>query len=137
MKILVALDPTGVSDKALSRAVDLAIKENAELSAILVALDMSGMGEFIPPETTDGLIKAAKEAAARAARFAEGKGLRMATEVVVSNSPKEAIVKALETGRHDLVVLGSRNLGGLDRFLLGSVAQAVAMGAPCSTLIVR
>jgi nucleotide-binding universal stress UspA family protein len=37
----------------------------------------------------------------------------------------------------DLIVIGSHGRKGLDRFLLGSVSEAVARHAPCSVQIVR
>jgi universal stress protein A len=37
----------------------------------------------------------------------------------------------------DLIILGSHGRRGVDRWLLGSVAEAVARHAPCSVEIVR
>ncbi|MEO6059363.1 MAG: universal stress protein [Candidatus Limnocylindria bacterium] len=42
-----------------------------------------------------------------------------------------------DSRRSDLIVTGSRGLGGLARILLGSVARNVAVHAPCSVLVVR
>jgi nucleotide-binding universal stress UspA family protein len=47
------------------------------------------------------------------------------------------LVRAAEEGHSDLIVVGSRGRGGLERLLLGSVARNVLFHAPCSVLIVR
>ena len=49
----------------------------------------------------------------------------------------EEILKAAKRSRADLIVVGSKGLTGLRRFLLGSVAHKVARHAPCSVLVVR
>ncbi len=49
----------------------------------------------------------------------------------------EEILKATKRPRADLVVVGSKGLTGLRRFLLGSVAHKVARNASCSVLVVR
>jgi nucleotide-binding universal stress UspA family protein len=49
----------------------------------------------------------------------------------------EEILRAIEEQPADLVVVGSRGLGGLSRFLLGSVSDRVARHAPCSVLLAR
>ncbi len=49
----------------------------------------------------------------------------------------EEILKAAKRFRSDLVVVGSKGLTGLRRFLLGSVAHKVARHASCSVMVVR
>jgi nucleotide-binding universal stress UspA family protein len=56
---------------------------------------------------------------------------------IVEGSPKQVILDEAETWEADLIVVGSHGRRGLDRFLLGSVSQAVALHAPCSVEIVR
>jgi len=51
--------------------------------------------------------------------------------------PLAEIVGALKKPPADLVVVGSRGLSGLGRFLLGSVSEGVLNSAPCSVLISR
>ncbi len=49
----------------------------------------------------------------------------------------EEIIKASRRIRADLVIMGSKGLTGLRRFLLGSVSHKVVRYAPCSVLVVR
>lgn len=47
------------------------------------------------------------------------------------------ILEEAEAFGADLIVVGSHGHGMLERFLLGSVSQAVALHASCSVEIVR
>ena len=49
---------------------------------------------------------------------------------------EEIVIKAEELGA-DLVVLGSRGLGGIRRALMGSVSESVVRNAHCTVLVVR
>ncbi|MEO8510540.1 MAG: universal stress protein [Chloroflexota bacterium] len=60
-----------------------------------------------------------------------------ATGHVRSGDPANEILRAVDELHSDLVVTGSRGLGGFERLLLGSVARNVLVHAPCSVLIVR
>ena len=51
--------------------------------------------------------------------------------------PADVILCVGEEESCDLIVLGSRGLGEVKRFLLGSVSDAVAHHAYCPVLIVR
>lgn len=52
-------------------------------------------------------------------------------------SAARGIQEVLEATAYDLVVLGSHGYRGVERFLLGSVAEATARHANCSVLVVR
>jgi len=51
--------------------------------------------------------------------------------------PDEEIVVLAEELGADLVVLGSRGLGGMRRTLIGSVSDSVVRHAHCPVLVVR
>lgn len=60
-----------------------------------------------------------------------------ATATVRAGDPSHEILSAAVHHGSDLIVTGSRGLGGLEQLLLGSVARNVLMHARCSVLIVR
>lgn len=70
-------------------------------------------------------------------RAGEQSGQLVLSTEVLEGSPKQAIVEEAERWAADLIVVGSHGYGRIERFLLGSVSQAVAAHAPCSVLIVR
>jgi hypothetical protein len=59
------------------------------------------------------------------------------SSVVQVGPPAAAIVARAGEGAHDLVVMGSRGLGFLGSFLLGSVSRAVAIRSSVPVLIAR
>jgi nucleotide-binding universal stress UspA family protein len=56
-------------------------------------------------------------------------------EVIVESDAREAIVGMAREWEADLIAMGTRGLGAVARFFLGSVSLAVARQAPCSVLI--
>ena len=64
-------------------------------------------------------------------------GVPVETEFFLSGNVAEVIVDTAGDEGFDLIVMGSRGLGGLQHLMLGSVAEAVCRRAPCPVLIVR
>jgi nucleotide-binding universal stress UspA family protein len=56
---------------------------------------------------------------------------------VFEGDPKTVLLTEAERWQADAIVLGSRGLSGMDRFLLGSVSAAVVARAHCSVEIIR
>jgi nucleotide-binding universal stress UspA family protein len=51
--------------------------------------------------------------------------------------PRGLILDAAKSWQSDMIVLGSQGRSGLDRFLIGSVSEAVAVHAHCSVEVIR
>ncbi len=49
----------------------------------------------------------------------------------------KGIVEHMDSGRYDLVAIGSHGRRGIRRLLVGSVAETIAREAPCSVLVVH
>lgn len=58
-------------------------------------------------------------------------------EVILEGRAADTIIADAVVWEADLIVTGSEGKRGIRKFLLGSVANAVASNAPCSVLIVR
>ena len=51
--------------------------------------------------------------------------------------PAEEILKVASKHHADLIVMGAKGLGTIDRFLIGSVSTRVVQHSSCSVLVVR
>jgi nucleotide-binding universal stress UspA family protein len=87
-------------------------------------------------EATERLKLQAERIAGAAGDHLAAKGLSVQT-AVAHGRPGPAIVSEAGSWNADLVVVGSRGLTGMKRWLLGSVAQYVVKHAPCSVEVVR
>ncbi len=72
----------------------------------------------------------------QAAKTLRDAGFQVTTAVETGDT-KSVIIDSAKKWPADLIVLGPRGRKGLERFLLGSVSEAVARHAPCSVQIVR
>jgi nucleotide-binding universal stress UspA family protein len=55
----------------------------------------------------------------------------------VAGDPSDCLVDVAESSKADLIVVGNRGMGGVKRFVLGSVPNKISHHAPCSVLIVH
>jgi nucleotide-binding universal stress UspA family protein len=136
MKILVPVDGSAYSLKAVEAACDLA-KAQAPASVVLTAVATQ------IPELEEGVyiaekLKAQAEIAlAKAKEVARAKGIDAAVILVTGASPADEIVRVAKDQQADLVVIGSRGLAGKTRSFLGSTASQVVTYSPCSVLVVK
>jgi nucleotide-binding universal stress UspA family protein len=62
--------------------------------------------------------------------------LKVSTKLL-EGRPSNRIIETAKEGGFDLIVMGSRGLGCIKQFFLGSVSDRVADEAPCPVLIVK
>ena len=136
-KILVAIDGSPASEKALAAAVDLAIHYQADLTALGVAEmpEIVGMVDEVDElrQSTEGHFRRIGEAAAEYAR-SRGVALR---SVVLRGHAADAIVRYAEGEGINLVVLGQHGHSRITRFFLGSTSDRVSEHSPCTVMIVK
>lgn len=136
MKILVPVDGSAYSLKAVETACDLA-KAQAPATLVLTAVAIQ------IPELEEGVyiaekMKAQAEIAlAKAREVAQGKGVTAEVILAIGASPADEIVQVAKDQQADLIVIGSRGLAGKTRSFLGSTASQVVTYSPCSVLVVK
>jgi nucleotide-binding universal stress UspA family protein len=136
-KILVAIDGSPASEKALAAAVDLAAHYKAGITALGVAVlpEVVGMVDEVDEmrRSTEAHFKAIGEAAVEYAR-SQGIALR---SVVVRGHAADAIARFAESEGMDLVVIGQHGHSRITRFFLGSTSDRVSEHCPCTVMIVK
>jgi len=146
MKILVAVDGSAGSDAAVGEVGARPLPPDSKVRIIsVVELPYVPTPETwaLPESYFAEMEKAGQEQAQSAITNAQeqllaahGGDLEISTGIITGH-PKEAILDEAEKWGADLIVLGSHGYRGWQRFLLGSVSQAVASHANCSVQIVR
>ena len=141
MKILHPTDFSECAAQAEAMAVDLARKLDGELVLfqVLVETPLYAEGLLNMPavqQVYDAQRKWSEEALEARAGDLRQRGIK-ASWRLQAGVPFEAIVKVAEEERADLIVIGTHGRSGLNRVLLGSVAERVIRLAPCPVLTVR
>ncbi len=143
-KILVPLDGSEHSRRALEAAIQLAMRLNSKLALLTV---YSGTNASIPePElsakarqsilTAQNVLDSCEEILEEAEQKVRTEKIEVETEVAEGN-PADVIVKKSKEGKFDLIVMGARGLSTFKKIMVGSVSEGVIKNAPCPVLIVK
>jgi nucleotide-binding universal stress UspA family protein len=145
-KVLVAVDGSENSDKALDFALDLAEKYSA---SVLI------MNVFQPPPVygypdvsssyqanVSGFVKDLRKFHEGLISKAAEKATKLKPEVKITTilkegDPSSQIVETAYQDHFDIVVLGHRGWSRIQEFFLGSTSERVAHLARCTVLIVK
>lgn len=136
MKLLLAIDESGYSEAATQAVVTQFQSRGTEVK-VLNVVDLP-----LPIPTSDAAgyrelsLKHGKELVQRAEQLLSKAGYKTQT-VVEEGDPNSKIIDEAAKWKADLIVMGSHGRKGLNRFLMGSVAQTVSRHASCSVEIVR
>ncbi len=138
-KILIATDGSENTRNSVDYGVELAKISGAKLYAIYV-VDTAAFAS-IPMdaawENMYGLLKKeGEEAVAYVNDIAKKEGVEVES-IILEGHPAEQIVKLTQDESIDLVVMGTLGKSGLERFLLGSVAEKVMRTSKVPVMVVR
>ena len=144
MKILLAIDESQSSLEATRtlqrqfRTEDAEIRVLSVVEPISVYISADAFPHFTPhvESIEEDRRKQATDLVSQVARELRSAGFQAAEQVGLGDAKMKIIENATDW-HADLIVMGSHGWKGLNRFLLGSVSDAVARHAPCSVEIVR
>ena len=137
--ILVPVDFSDCSKKALEYALPLAQEHNAVITLLFVVEPAYGAGEYGGVDYSN-LKRDAKEHGERELDKLATDELHRDVSVVSlvrTGSPSREIIEAAESLPADLIVISTHGRTGLKHVFLGSVAEHVVQRAPCPVLVVR
>jgi nucleotide-binding universal stress UspA family protein len=139
-KIVVGVDGSEHSDRALAWAIDEAKLRNARIQVVTAwhvpALVYGGPG--FAPQLDSAVDEAFKEVAEESAMTAARTAREVDVDVEMDVEHGQAVEKLLEAAADaEMLVVGSRGHGGFAGLMLGSVSSQCAHHAPCPLVIVR
>ena len=137
-KILIAIDGEPVAAHAAEMGFELAQSLGAE-GALIYGVDPHlGYAPQGGVPSSQLLAEAERDGRRLLASVAQRSTLQpRRLEFLKIGKPSAEIVKAAAEWPADLIVIGSHGRRGIERALLGSVAEAVLRHAPCPVLVVR
>ena len=138
-RILVPVDFSDSSARALRHAAKRAAESGDSLIVVHVVPADYGWSGIGREESRDLDRSLQRQAADRLRAFTDenvGENVSADMEVRVGQ-PAEEIVAAARDSKCDSIVLSTRGLTGLDRYLIGSVADRIARLAPCPVVLLR
>ncbi|ANF81953.1 universal stress protein [Acinetobacter sp. NCu2D-2] len=141
--ILVAVDESPISYAAVEHALELARAFKSKVTLLsVIAIDPFIAVDFykVAPAITEHFIKAEEQALLRLNDLKssfERDGIDVSVKVVHGVSPSEGILKTVETDSVSLVMMGSHGRTGLQKMVLGSVAQNVLNASVVPVFIVK
>ncbi len=154
-RIIVPLDGTRQSTKALAHARNMAATHGSELvllrviemSTVATILGSATMAEIPSAAASKMLVESAKNSVAdnrlRAGRYLkrheraiQGQGIHVSTEVAVGD-PARVIRNVAQQPNADLIAIATRARGRIQRALLGSVADELIRTTRVPVLLIR
>jgi nucleotide-binding universal stress UspA family protein len=145
-RILIATDGSKHSERAAETGIEMARLYGSAVTALYVVdigKEYAPLGDIIT-KVADSLIAGIKsnlqnqgeEATRKVAEMAEKAGIA-AQRKITEGYPAEDIIRIAKEGDMNLIVMGGIGATGLDRFLLGSVADKVVRTSKVPVLVVR
>ncbi|AAM04876.1 TPA: universal stress protein [Methanosarcina acetivorans] len=139
-KILIATDGSENAQKAAAYGIDIAKVTGAEVSALyVISTEHAGTARSVM-----GWTDAFEEYLANKGGVATGYVEKLGKEagvkvepVYLKGVPAEKILEYVEESDIDLIVMGTQGLTGVQRFLIGSVAENVLRHSKVPVMIIR
>jgi nucleotide-binding universal stress UspA family protein len=141
--LLIAIDGSELSDKALKQGLELAkaLSANTTLLHVTAPWTSVAVGEIaimFPPQEYDANMKAAAEKLlAKAKAEADAAGVQSTTTFKSDPQPYKAIIAEAESIGADLIVMGSHGRRGIAGLLLGSETTKTLTHSKIPVLVYR
>jgi len=138
-KILIATDGSEYTKNAVDYGIDLAKNSGAKIITIYV-VDTAAFASIPMDAAWESMYELLRQEGDVAMKYVEEKAGEEGLEVeanIIEGHPADEIIKYSEKNSISLIVLGTLGKSGLDRFLLGSVAEKVVRNSKIPVLVVR
>lgn len=138
-KILVPIDGSENSIRGLSKALELAKKDDAIVFALHVVVMSPSIAIGGPRRSTKNEIerKITKSIIIPAQKKCEQKNIKFESKMIYGSDPGYDIVKFANKNRFEMIVIGARGINSLKKIFLGSASDYVLKKAKIPVLVVK
>jgi nucleotide-binding universal stress UspA family protein len=143
-RILVAVDGSDTSDRALQEAINLAKDQEAKLRIAYVVdeISLTADTEFVDPAMiSNSWVEAGREMLEKAHHQALAASVQAETRLIeidhLGVRVADAIVEEAQAWLADIIVAGTHGRTGLTHLLLGSVAEDIVRVSRLPVLLIR
>lgn len=137
--ILIATDGSENTQRAISYGIEIAKLSGATVHALYVVNTSPIISDYwtIGKKNIYEIVKSeGEEAVSEVKKIGEASGVEV-KKVVLDGYPSNAIIDFAENNNIDLIVMGTLGKTGLDKLLIGSVAEKVVRGSKVPVMVVR
>ncbi len=137
--IVIATDGSENSDRAISYGIEIAKMSGATVHALYV-VDTSSFSSIPMDAGWEAMYEILKSEGNKAISYVKETGENTGVEVkeiIKEGHPSNEIIDFAENNNVDLIVMGTHGKSGIDRFLLGSVAEKVVRNSKIPVMVVR
>jgi universal stress protein A len=137
--LLVPIDFSECSKKALQYAIPLAKEQEAAITLLYVVTPVYGTGEYGALDYGELEVSMREGGEKELAKLAKQEvSSQVPTDLQIrTGSPAHEIIEVARRLPADLIVISTHGRTGLKHVLLGSVAEQVVRTAPCPVFVVR
>ena len=138
-KILIATDGSDYTKNSVEYGIDLAKSTEAKLHAVYV-VDTAAFASIPMDAAWESMYELLRQEGEEATKYVSDKAWEEGLEVervTIEGHPADEIIKYAEKNDISLIIMGTLGKSGLDRFLLGSVAEKVVRNSKIPVLVVR
>lgn len=139
--ILVPFDLSNQSIHAFKTALNIAKKFNSKITLLTCLEGDAWHHKFYDSKADNEIIKKQKKATlvqiAKIEPLAKKDNIVIKSQIIRSTSVVKDIINYAKSRKMDLIVMGSHSRTGVDKIILGSVANGVTQKARCPVLIMK
>jgi len=139
--ILVAYDSSSFSNRAFKSALDVAEsnKSKITIASVITGVYQPSIGFTMKysKEMLEKYTKTLQKTFSNLESVAKKKNIKISLKILQDPSVSKAVVNYVNSHKFDLVVIGSHGRTGLNKMILGSVANSVTQKVKCPIMVVK
>ena len=139
--ILVAFDSSSFSNRAFKNALDIAEPNSSKITIVTVVTGIYqpsiGFSMEYSKEMLETYTKIVKQTFRKLEKLAKEKKIKLSLKILHDPSVSKAILNYVNASKFDLLVVGSHGRTGINRIILGSVANDIVHKSNCPVMVVK